>query len=196
MVGLRNYLGLLRGDLQGFGSQGNLKTMNSDKAYQDPLGARRTLKATSLMSVRNVSLHMYTGMVQLAGREIPERVLGVFLTTLIGTIHDNGSTGEGSTPSRGPNSGKGYIYQVTPKLQTWEEVAEQIRFFEAIEARLGLPDQTIMIGIMNEELGMTLQLPDSLRAAQARTFFINTGVFGPDRLPNSGPDACGTRGPP
>ena len=96
---------------------------------------------------------------------------------MIGTIHDNGSTGEGSTPSRGPNSGKGYIYQVTPKLQTWEEVAEQIRFFEAIEARLGLPDQTIMIGIMNEELGMTLQLPDSLRAAQARTFFINTGFL-------------------
>ena len=177
VVGLRNYLGLLRGDLQGFGSQGNLKTMNSDKAYQDPLGARQTLKATSLMSVRNVSLHMYTGMVQLAGREIPERVLGVFLTTLIGTIHDNGSTGEGSTPARGPNSSKGYIYQVTPKLQTWEEVAEQIRFFEAIEARLGLPDQTIMIGIMNEELGMTLQLPDSLRAAQARTFFINTGFL-------------------
>ena len=177
VVGLRNYLGLLRGDLRGFGSQGNLKTLNSDKSYEDPLGDRRLLKATSLMSVRNVSLHMYTGMVQLVDREIPERILGVFLTTLIATIHDKGSTGEGSTPTRGPNSGKGYVYQVTPKLQTWEEVGEQIRFFEAIEAKLSLPDQTIMIGIMNEELGMTLQLPESLRAAQARTFFINTGFL-------------------
>ena len=177
VVGLRNYLGLLRGDLQGFGSQGNSKTLNSDKGYDDPSGVRQSLKATSLMSVRNVSLHMYTGMVRLLDREIPERILGVFLTTMIGAIHDKGSNGEGSTPSRGPNSGKGYIYQVTPKLQTWGEVAEQIRFFEAIEAKLGLPDLTILIGIMNEELGMTLQLPESLRAAQSRTFFTNTGFL-------------------
>ena len=177
VVGLRNYLGLLRGDLQGFGSQGNSKTLNSDKGYDDPSGVRQSLKATSLMSVRNVSLHMYTGMVRLLDREIPERILGVFLTTMIGAIHDKGSNGEGSTPSRGPNSGKGYIYQVTPKLQTWGEVAEQIRFFEAIEAKLSLPDLTILIGIMNEELGMTLQLPESLRAAQSRTFFTNTGFL-------------------
>ena len=177
VVGLRNYLGLLRGDLQGFGSQGNSKTLNSDKGYDDPSGVRQSLKATSLMSVRNVSLHMYTGMVRLLDREIPERILGVFLTTMIGAIHDKGSNGEGSTPSRGPNSGKGYIYQVTPKLQTWGEVAEQIRLFEAIEAKLGLPELTILIGIMNEELGMTLQLPESLRAAQSRTFFTNTGFL-------------------
>jgi malate synthase len=80
-------------------------------------------------------------------------------------------------PVRGPNSGKGYIYQVTPKLQTAEEVAEQVRFFEAIEERLGLAKGTILIGIMNEELGMTLQLAESLRAAQSRTFFINTGFL-------------------
>ena len=54
VVGLRNYLGLLRGDLQGLGSQGNSKTLNSDKGYVDPSGVRQSLKATSLMSVRNV----------------------------------------------------------------------------------------------------------------------------------------------
>ena len=98
------------------------------------------------MSVRNVSLHMYTDMALLDGREIPERILGVFLTTLIASLYDNGSSGEeraagqgeGRLPVRGPNSGKGYIYQVTPKLQTREEVAEQVRFFEAVETALGL----------------------------------------------------------
>ena len=109
----------------------------------------------------------------------------MFLTTLIASIHDNGSKGEersggqeaGPMPARGPNSGKGFIYQVTPKLQTRDEVAEQVRFFEAVEAELGLPGGVILIGIMNEELGMTLQLAESLRAARSRTFFINTGFL-------------------
>ena len=185
VVGLRNYLGLLRGDLYAYGSRGNLRTINSDKTCLDVYGNPGTLKGTSLMSVRNVSLHMYTDMVQLGGGEIPERILGVFLTTLIASIHDNGSNGEersggqeaGPMPARGPNSGKGYIYQVTPKLQTRDEVAEQVRFFEAVEAELGLPGGVIVIGIMNEELGMTLQLAESLRAARSRTFFINTGFL-------------------
>ena len=184
VTGLRNYLGLMRGDLQAYGSRGNLKTINSDKTCLDVLGNPRTFKATSLMSVRNVSLHMYTGMVQLDGQDIPERILGVFLTTLIASLHDNGSNGEdrpgggeSPMPVRGPNSGRGYIYQVTPKLQTSQEVAEQVRFFEAVEAALGLPDGVMLIGIMNEELGMTLQLAESLRAAQSRIFFINTGFL-------------------
>jgi malate synthase len=69
------------------------------------------------------------------------------------------------------------VYQVTPKLQTAEEVAEQVRIFEAIESRLSLTPGVILIGIMNEELGMTLQLSDALRAAQGRTFFTNTGFL-------------------
>ena len=62
--GLRNYLGLIRGSLLAHSSRGNLKTMNSDKVYTDAAGNRATLKATSLMSVRNVSLHIYTGAVK------------------------------------------------------------------------------------------------------------------------------------
>ena len=80
-------------------------------------------------------------------------------------------------PVRGPNSSKGFVYQVTAKLQTAEEVAEQVRFFGAIEERLGLGKGTVLIGIMNEEFGMTLQLPESLKAAQSRTFFTNTGFL-------------------
>ena len=185
VVGLRNYLGLVRGDLYAYGSRGNPKTINSDKTCLDAFGSPQTFKGTSLMSVRNVSLHMYTDMALLDGREIPERILGVFLTTLIASLYDNGSSGEeraagqgeGRLPVRGPNSGKGYIYQVTPKLQTREEVAEQVRFFEAVETALGLLGGSILIGIMNEELGMTLQLAESLRAAQSRVFFINTGFL-------------------
>ena len=183
VTSLRNYLGLIRGDLVGFGSRGNRKALNSDRACTGPAGQPRTLKATSLMSVRNVSLHMYTDIVQVGGRQIPERMLGLLLTTLIATSHDKGSNGEpsadgsGALPVRGPNSGRGMVYQVTPKLQTADEVAEQVRLFEAIESRLGLTPGCILIGIMNEELGMTLQLSEALRAAQSRVFFTNTGFL-------------------
>ena len=180
---LRNYLGLIKGDLRAYGSRGNLKTINSDKTYLDVNGAGQTFKGTSLMSVRNVSLHMYTGMVKVDGQEIPERILGVLLTSFIAACHDKGSSGEGAetdggpSPVRGPNSIKGFVYQVTPKLQSSEEVAEQVRFFEAVENKLGLAENSILIGIMNEELGMTLQLAQALRAAQSRTFFTNTGFL-------------------
>ena len=184
-LALRNYLGLLRGDLEAHGSRGILKTINSDKTYLDVQGNQQSVKATSLMSVRNVSLHMYTDMVTLDAQEIPERFLGVLLTTLIWTSHDKGSNGEAKgsgeeaqfMPVRAPNSGKGFVYQVTPKLQTAAEVAEQVRLFDAIEQKLGLASGTILIGIMNEELGMTLQLPEALQAAQSRTFFTNTGFL-------------------
>ena len=180
---LRNYLGLIRGDLIGFGSRGNRKALNSDRTCTGAGGHPATLKGTSLMSVRNVSLHMYTGIVKVGGQEIPERMLGLWLTTLIAASHDKGSNGEaradgsGALPARGPNSSRGMVYQVTPKLQTAEEVAEQVRIFEAIESRLSLTPGVILIGIMNEELGMTLQLSDALRAAQGRTFFTNTGFL-------------------
>ena len=183
VLALRNYLGLIRGDLQAYSSRGILKSINSDLVYTDIRGEKRSFKATSLMSVRNVSLHMYTDMVTVAGTEVPERILGVFLTSLIATAHDKGSNGESTgqagtrLPVRGPNSGRGYVYQVAPKLQTAEEVAEQVRLFEAIESKLGIPEGTILIGIMNEELGMTLQLQEALKAGRSRTFFTNTGFL-------------------
>ena len=183
VISLRNYLGLIRGDLVGHGSRGNLKSLNSDRTCTGSDGRAKSLKATSLMSVRNVSLHMYTDIVKVGGQEIPERMLGLVLTTLIATSHDKGSNGEprddgtGDLPVRAPNSSRGMVYQVTPKLQTADEVAEQMRIFEAIESRLGLTPGCIVIGIMNEELGMTLQLSEALRAAQGRTFFTNTGFL-------------------
>jgi malate synthase len=171
IIGIRNFLGLIKGDLTGYGSRGNLKTISSDKTALDPQGITKSFKGTSLMSVRNVSLHMYTDMVKVNNREIPERLLGVLLTTLITSLHDKGST------ERGPNSKKGYVYQVTPKLQSSEEVAEQMRFFKELEKGLGISTGSILIGIMNEEFGMTLQLGEALKAAQGRAFFINTGFL-------------------
>ena len=102
VASLRNYLGLLRGDLVGFGSRGNRKALNSDRTCTGADGLPRTLKGTSLMSVRNVSIHMYTDIVRVGGQEIPERMLGLLLTTLIATSHDRGSSGEDRADGSGP----------------------------------------------------------------------------------------------
>ncbi len=171
VLALRNYLGLIKGDIEASSSRGALKVINQDINFTGLDGSAQTVKGTSLMSVRNVSLHMYTDMITVDGKRISERMLGVLLTTLIATAHDKGSD------VRGPNSRKGYVYQVTPKLQTAEEVAEQVRFFEAVEERLGLAKNTMLIGIMNEELGMTLQLAEALQSARSRVFFTNTGFL-------------------
>ena len=171
VLALRNYLGLIKGDIEASSSRGALKVINQDINFTGADGSAQTVKGTSLMSVRNVSLHMYTDMITVDGKRISERMLGVLLTTLIATAHDKGSD------VRGPNSRKGYVYQVTPKLQTAEEVAEQVRFFEAVEERLGLAKNTMLIGIMNEELGMTLQLAEALQSARSRVFFTNTGFL-------------------
>ena len=185
VAGLHNYLGLMRGDLQAYGSRGNLKTINSDKTCLDVFGNPRTFKATSLMSVRKrVSPYVhrygpvgrpgYSGEDPRGVSDHPHRLPSRQRLQRRGPAR---RPREGPMPMRGPNSGRGYIYQVTPKLQTSHEVAEQVRFFEAVEAALGLPCGVMLIGIMNEELGMTLQLTESLRAAQSRIFFINTGFL-------------------
>ena len=93
VLALDNYLRLIRGDLHAYGSRGNLKTINPDITYVDVAGNPQSLKGTSLMSVRNVSLHMYTDMVKVNGQEIPERILGVLLTTFIAAFQDRGSAG-------------------------------------------------------------------------------------------------------
>ena len=179
----RNYMQLIRGDLRAYGSKGNAKSINSDKTYIDVYGNEQKLKGTCLLSVRNVSLHMYTDVVRVNGKDIPERMLGLLITSFIASKHDQGSNGEeinGSDitmPVRGPNSAKSFIYQVTPKLNTSQEVAEQMNIFAFLEDNLGIRSGSILIGIMNEELGMTLQLPEALNASKDRTFFINTGFL-------------------
>ena len=67
------------------------------------------------------------------------------MVTSFAAVHDL----QGSGPRT--NSKTGSIYIVKPKFHGPEEVDMTIRLFEWIESALGIPTNTIKIGIMDEE---------------------------------------------
>ena len=174
VVVYRNWLGLMKGDLTATFEKGGKtieRRLNEDVALAAAAGGTYRLPGRALMLVRNVGHLMSSpAILDRDGNEVPEGIMDAMFTAMI-ALHDIGPQG------RRMNSRAGSLYVVKPKMHGPEEVAFAVELFARVEKALGLPADTIKMGIMDEERRTTVNLKECIRAAASRVVFINTGFL-------------------
>ena len=174
LLAYRNWLGLMKGNLESefIKNKETIKrVLNNDIEIITLEGKKKYLKGRSLMLIRNVGHLMSTpAILNKNDVEIGEGLMDGVITSLI-SLHDL------KKRKGNRNSLCNSIYIVKPKMHGPEEVAFTVLLFTKIEKMLKLPENTIKIGIMDEERRTSVNLKECIRAAKYRVAFINTGFL-------------------
>ena len=171
VLGYRNWLGLMKGDLKvKFEKLGKKyeRFLNSDRNYISPNGKNLRLHGRALLLNRNVGHLMKTPAILFSDKSpIPEGILDAFMTSAA-CLHDL---------NRKKNSRTGSIYIVKPKMHGPDEVAFADEIFSKVEDVLNLKRNTVKIGIMDEERRTSSNLKECIKRVKKRVVFINTGFL-------------------
>jgi malate synthase len=167
----RNWLGLMKGDLQtNMVKNGKkfIRKLHSNRIYTSKDGSKIELHGRALLLNRNVG-HLMTNpaIILKDGSEIPEGIMDAFVSTLC-ALHDFKNKNNSRTNS---------LYIVKPKMHGPEEVAFTNNLFGKIEDALGVKKYSIKVGIMDEERRTTINLKECIRQVKDRIVFINTGFL-------------------
>ena len=172
----RNWLGLMRGNLEVTFTKNNQsvqRKLNYDRNFTAKSGEPYRVPGRSVLLVRNVGHLMGTDLIQdINGNNAPEGIIDGVVTALIGSIDL-----QKSEQDYFRNSRSGSIYIVKPKLHGPEEVRFTCDLFSRIELMLNLPNNTLKLGIMDEERRTTVNLKQCIYEAKSRVVFINTGFL-------------------
>ena len=171
VVGYRNWLGLMKGDLKTeFKKKGKkyLRKLNPDRSYISPKGIKFKLHGRALLLNRNVGIHMHSPAILLKdGSEIPEGIMDAFIT-VVAAIHDFKKKGNSRTNS---------VYIVKPKMHGPDECAFTDLIFTKVEEVLNLDKNLTKTFIMDEERRTSVNLKECIRALQHRVVAVNTGFL-------------------
>ena len=170
----RNWLGLMKGTLTEQVTKGGrtfTRSIANSKTFTGSDGKPSSLRGTSLMLARNVGHLMTTScVIDDQGKEMHEGIVDALVTATC-ALHDLRNESEPT------NSPAGSVYIVKPKMHGPDEVQFSCDLFSAVERILLLPENTLKIGIMDEERRTSVNLKECIRAAKSRVAFINTGFL-------------------
>ena len=167
------WFGLNKGDISETVSKGDKtfeRKQSDDLIYTAVDGGEVRLHGRAMMLCRNVGHLMTTPAILVDGEEVPEGLLDGLITVaaaIPGLREDN--------PHR--NSRTGSMYIVKPKQHGPEEVAFTNEIFDRVEEILGLPKNTVKVGVLDEERRTTVNLDACIVEAADRLVFINTGFL-------------------